>query len=425
MGDPAFKPVVVAPTFNNAGTLGDVVARVVRLGLRVVVVNDGSTDGSADVLARFSPEHVTVVAHAANRGKAAALRTGFAAAAAAGFTHAVTIDTDGQLDPEEIPALLDAARAAPTALVLGRRDDSAAGYPGRSRVGRRISNLGVRLECGLRVDDSQCGFRVYPLGLMGAITCRAGHYGFETEVITRAAWAGCAVVQVPVHCRYLPAERRVSHFRPWADSLRGVAMHFFLIGRALLPWPPHPRWPDARPARPREPLHRRFWNWINPATAWRQLKEHQVGRHQTAAGLAFGVFIANLPAYGFQSLLSLYTAKRLHMHPLPVLIGSHASTPPVGPMLIAAAVGLGHLILHGSLPAMADYDPRHLTLAQVLGILHEWLIGGVLIGLATGSATFLLANMFLRRMLEGDGAGDSADDPPAAPHPAAAAAAGE
>jgi uncharacterized protein (DUF2062 family) len=83
-----------------------------------------------------------------------------------------------------------------------------------------------------------------------------------------------------------------------------------------------------------------------------------VARTEIAAGLAVGVFIANLPAYGLQSVLSLYSARRLHLHPLPVLLGSHLSTPPVGPLLIAAAIGLGHLILHGSLPAWADYDPR-------------------------------------------------------------------
>ena len=117
-----------------------------------------------------------------------ALLSGFAAAQAAGHTHALTIDTDGQLDPAQIPSLLEIAGREPDAFVIGTRDAGSADYPSRSRLGRRVSNLLVRLESGLKVSDSQCGFRVYPLKMMHEIDCRAGRYGFETEVLTRAAW---------------------------------------------------------------------------------------------------------------------------------------------------------------------------------------------------------------------------------------------
>lgn len=243
MSDQDLRPVVIAPTFNNASTVLEIVKGVLARGLDVIVVNDGSSDGTSDLLAGLNDGRVTVLTHAQNRGKAAALWTGFSRAIAAGFSHAVTIDTDGQLDPAEIPILLEAARHAPLALIVGERDVSAKGYPARSRIGRRVSNLLVRLESGVHVQDSQCGFRVYPLGLIGAIPFRAGHYGFETEVITRAGWAGCEIVQAPVTCRYLPEGRRVSHFRPWVDSFRAVAMHAFLLARAICPFPAHARWP--------------------------------------------------------------------------------------------------------------------------------------------------------------------------------------
>src|SRR5687767_3581022 len=108
-----FSPVVITPTYNNCGTLAGVLGRVEALGLPMIVVDDGSTDSTAEVLrewaARRQDGPARVLTHARNRGKADALRTGFAAAAAAGHTHAVTIDTDGQLDPEEIPLLLAVA----------------------------------------------------------------------------------------------------------------------------------------------------------------------------------------------------------------------------------------------------------------------------------------------------------------------------
>lgn len=256
---------VVVPTYNNARTLPDILARLGRLGLGVIVVDDGATDATPAVLAawmraeeeRAGARRVEVLRHACNQGKAAALQSGFAAARRAGYTHAVTIDSDGQLDPEEIPGLVAAARAHPAALVLGVRDASRPDYPARSRWGRAASNWLIRIESGCVVGDSQCGLRVYPLALVGDLPCRAGGFGFETEVITRAAWAGCGIREVNVGCRYFPAVDRVSHFRPWRDTLLSLAMHARLLCGSLWRRRRYAEQWDAHPyARPG--LHRGY-----------------------------------------------------------------------------------------------------------------------------------------------------------------------
>ncbi len=230
-----FRPAVVAPTYNNASTLRDVLKRLETAGLPVFAIDDGSSDQTSSILSEWQHDRHNryIRTHATNLGKAAALLTGFEAARAAGFSHAVSIDTDGQLAPEDIPLLIAAAAAAPAALVLGARDEHAAEYPARSLLGRRVSNLLVRWECGQRVADSQCGLRVYPLDVVAAAKCRAGHFGFETEIIVRLAWAGATVMSLPVTCRYFPAGTRVSHFRPWRDSFRAVSMHARLIADAM------------------------------------------------------------------------------------------------------------------------------------------------------------------------------------------------
>jgi glycosyltransferase involved in cell wall biosynthesis len=388
-----FLPAVVAPTFDNAGTVADIVARIVRHGLTVFVIDDGSTDQTPAVLEAVAREHgVKVIRHPANRGKAAALRTGFEAAAVAGFTHALTIDTDGQLDPEEIPALLDAARQSPRALVIGVRSERAADYPSRSRAGRRVSNLLVRFESGLRVSDSQCGFRVYPLDVVLALDCKAGHFGFETEVITRAGWAGCDVREVPVTCRYFPPEQRVSHFRPWLDSIRAVGMHVRLLARAFSPWPHH----KLLVEREETSLWRRLMTWLDPRRAWRELREQPTAPQEMAAALATGVFIGNLPAYGFQTVLSLYAARRFHLNPLAVVVGSHVSTPPIGPVLIAAAIGVGHWLLHGDwlrIPALHQTWRGWLRLSGSL--LLDWSIGALLVGTILAACAFVISNAVL------------------------------
>lgn len=234
------KAVVVMPTFDNAATLGEVIDSASRLGVSIIVVNDGSTDATAAVLQARSALQtgggLTICHHDRNRGKAAALRTGFDAARAGGFTHAITIDTDGQHSADDLPALLKAAARQPQALVIGTRDEATAGYPSRSRLGRRVSNALVRLESGVTVRDSQCGLRVYPLDLVMRADCQSGHFGFETEIITRAGWAGVPVIGVGVSCKYLAPDQRVSHFKPWRDSLRAVAMHARLMLQMMTAW---------------------------------------------------------------------------------------------------------------------------------------------------------------------------------------------
>jgi glycosyltransferase involved in cell wall biosynthesis len=399
----AFRPVVLVPTYNNARTLEDVLRRIDQNGVPVIVVDDGSRDETGALLQTWKdlesgPEHI-LVTHAINRGKAAALRSGFEEARGQGFSHAVTIDSDGQLAPEEIPKLLEASAREPDAMVLGVRDENEPGYPTKSRLGRRASNLLVRLESGAQVRDSQCGMRVYPLDLIDFVRCRTERYAFETGILTRAAWAGCPFVEVPVTCRYDECER-VTHFRPWVDSWRSVAMHLPLTLRALAPWP-YRRWKRA-PKRERSSasaLGTQFLRSLNPAEAYRELRRDTAASSALAFALGIGVFIANLPAYGFQTALAVYVSKRLHLNPLAMILGTQASIPPIGPLLIAAGIAVGHLILHGSLPAMEDLDVRQLGWGGVIGpVLLDWLVGGVVVGTLMGAATALVSWRIFRRV---------------------------
>lgn len=247
----SFNPVALLPTYHNERTLGDVARRVRAAGLPCIVVDDGCLDGTASVCAELLAQAgrdggpaVTVVRHGRNLGKAAALLSGFGEAQKQGFTHAVTVDTDGQHDPEEIPLLVAAARENPDALILGERGDQVeGGTPWRSLVGRRFSNGLIRLGGGLVVRDSQTGFRVYPVRMAQTLQCRVQRFGFETEILVRLGRAGGRVVRLPITSRYLPAGERVSHFRPWIDSLRWCRMHLALSCEKLAFWKKRPVWP--------------------------------------------------------------------------------------------------------------------------------------------------------------------------------------
>jgi uncharacterized protein (DUF2062 family) len=241
------------------------------------------------------------------------------------------------------------------------------------------------------VEDSQCGLRVYPLELVEAVHCRAGHFSFETEIITRAGWAGFDVVGVPVSCIYLPPGQRVSHLKPVRETIRASWMHLKLMARALTPWP-------LRHGGARKGIGDAFSEaigWLSPLRAWREIRTGGTARIDYATGFAVGVFIANLPVYGVQTLLSLYVARRLHLHPLAVVAGSQVSSPPVGPVLIAAAIALGHVLLHGSLPELSRYDPRNAG-AIIGSVLLEWTVGAVAIGAVLAAMAFALVNLVCR-----------------------------
>lgn len=391
--DVAFRPAIVAPTYNNAGTLLAVLRQVAALNLPMIVVNDGSTDATVEILQSLTDELHTgsplpaavlplhVLRHQFNRGKAAALATGFAYADRSSFTHVVTIDTDGQHDAQQIPALLEAAARHPAALILGTRDPHSAGYPFASRFGRWFSNSLIRLESGINVRDSQCGLRVYPLELIARVPCRCGHFSFETEILTRCGWAHAQVIQTPVSCVYFPRETRVSHFRPVRDSARSLGMHSGLLIGAI------PHWP------------KRFGHWMSPRRAWVDLRGRESARHEFSAGLAIGVFIALLPLYGIQSVVGLFAAKHLRLHPLSVLAGTQISLPIFSPFLIFASIAIGHLVLHGAWPTAEGWQ----TIRASMGTWHmwkslllEWSLGGAILGILLALATYGIARYLFR-----------------------------
>ncbi|HEV8585362.1 MAG TPA: glycosyltransferase family 2 protein [Methylomirabilota bacterium] len=213
---------VLVPAYDEVATIADVVRRA-RVHAPVLVVDDGSTDGTGAAAAAAGAE---VLRHARRLGKAQALRTGFAAARGRGATHVVTLDADGQHAPDEIPALL--AAAGPRTLVVGTRPiGNGALPPGRAEA-IVVAGFFVNWASGLRLADTQSGFRVYPLALFDEVPARHGGFVFETEVLLAAAARGWTVCEIPV--RALPRVAARSRFRPVAD---GVAIGAHLGGRAL------------------------------------------------------------------------------------------------------------------------------------------------------------------------------------------------
>jgi predicted LPLAT superfamily acyltransferase len=233
----------------------------------VLVCDDGSTDGSGQVAAAAG---ATVLRHLRNEGKGVALRTLLSEAKLQGFRHAISMDGDGQHLAADLPTLANALVDEPGALVVGIRDLKAAGAPASSEFGRRSSNWWIWFETGLRVTDTQSGFRAYPVPEVCDLGAGHRRYEFETDVLLRAAWAGIPIRSRPIHVVYPPG--RVSHFRLVLDNIRIVALNTGVVLRHPLPLPLGKSL-FRIPRRPGWSLFEiRRWGWLGGAgPLWRAL----------------------------------------------------------------------------------------------------------------------------------------------------------
>jgi len=209
------RAAAVVPAYQAEPVVGEVIEGLVRLWPEpdaVFLVDDGSTDGTVAVAERAGAH---VIRHPRNMGKGAALRTGMRLARERGFDVAVTVDADGQHPPEE--ALRMHQRCPnPAALVLGIRDLQAANAPRNSQMSNKFSNLVLSGFTGRWLSDTQCGLRRYPIDATLALGSQEDGYGFEAEVIIRAAMTEMPIVELPIRVIYPPVEERISHF----DSVR-------------------------------------------------------------------------------------------------------------------------------------------------------------------------------------------------------------
>ena len=235
-GTGSFRPVAVIPVYNHGAAIGGVVARVRESGLRCMLVDDGSDASCAavlDALAR-APD-VTLLRLPKNQGKGGAMMAGLRAAQAAGYTHALQIDADGQHDAGDIPIFLALAAQSPAALICGVPvyDDS---IPAARLYGRSFAHLWLWLSCLSReIGDSMCGFRVYPLASVVALIDSVNlgrRMDFDSEVLVRLHWRGVAAVNVRTRVTY--PHDGVSHFRYGADNVLIVAMYVRLVFGMLL-----------------------------------------------------------------------------------------------------------------------------------------------------------------------------------------------
>ncbi|MCA6067457.1 DUF2062 domain-containing protein [Chryseobacterium sp. RG1] len=370
------KICVLIPTYNNEKTLKRVIDGVLEYTDNIIVVNDGSTDSTAQILQNYPA--IDVISLPENKGKGNGLRTGFKKAKQSGFDYAITIDSDGQHYPDDIPVFVQALlEENEDILLIGNRNMSQDGIPKKSSFGNRFSNFWFWFETGIRLEDTQSGYRLYPLHKIPK-KYFTPKFEFEIEIIVRTAWRHVPVKNVPIKVLYDPAER-VSHFRPFKDFTRISILNTILVTITLLYIIP-----------------RNFINNFRKKSFRRFIKEDVLesdGTNRTKAfSVALGVFIGLSPFWGFQTLLVISLSVLLKLNKVLAFVASNVSLPPFIPFVIAASLFLGAPFVSGD----SDIFSQELNFDLVKNNLLQYIIGSMILAsggsVISGIATFLFLN---------------------------------
>ena len=304
------KICVIIPVFNNEKTIKSVVCECKNFVEKVIVIDDGSTDKTSQIVGKIAD--IIYYKFPQNKGKGAAIKKGFEIALQNGFSHAITMDGDGQHFAQWIEIAINECKKNPENLLVGARIGEVIGEsaPSKNVFARKFGNLWIKIYTGFSLSDTQSGFRVYPVEKMKNIKFKTDRFEFEQEVLVKSAWAGIKLAQFTIPQFYQPREERVSHYRVFRDSVR---ISWFFTKTAFAK------------------IHFVFIN---------ELKSN-VSPQKAAFSFAVGVFFGILPIYGFQipAALAVSTVAKLN-RPLSAL-GTMISAPPLLPFIFIAALWLG------------------------------------------------------------------------------------
>ncbi|BDD02126.1 DUF2062 domain-containing protein [Persicobacter psychrovividus] len=353
-----YKVCVLIPTYNNEQTLAALINDVLSYTSDIIIVNDGATDQTAEILSTYPL--LEIVSYQPNKGKGYALRKGFKHALNLGYERAITIDSDGQHYPEDFIQFFDVLEKQPDALIVGARNMTVENVPSKSNFGNRFSNFWYFVETTDRLSDTQSGFRLYPIKLIQDIKFVGNKFEFEVEVLVRSNWKGITVTETPVKVYYPKQEERVSHFRPGKDFFRISVLNTVLTTLALL--------------------------WYLPLKFIKSLSVERIkslivsnildsgqSNMKVSCAIAFGLFMGIVPFWGFQILLGLFFAHLLKLNKGIVVLFSNISIPPMIPLIIFGSLQLGSMIFNGHW-ATLSYS-SDLSLESISKITLSYVIG--------------------------------------------------
>lgn len=373
---------VLIPTYNNDQSLQEVIESVkTYAGQHLLIVNDGSTDSTAQILAQY-PD-ILQLSYEPNAGKGIAMRRGFKFLLERDYDFAITLDSDGQHYAKDLTTFVDALMKDKNTLYIGARNMGQENVPTKSSFGNKFSSFWLWVETGIRLSDTQSGYRLYPIRAISKLTFITRRYEFEVEVLARAAWAGLDLKCLPIDVYYPPAEERVSHFRPFWDFFRISVLNTFLCILAFIWYRP-----------------KLFFRRLKKKNLKQYLKEEffrvQAPNSVKSAAVGYGLFWGIFPAWGFQLAIGLPTAALLRL-PVPlVFLAANISIPPMIPFILYASFWTGALVLGGNQGDLSLSQMNNLDVIQTN--IYQYSIGAVVLAIVAGIVGGLLSYLILQQL---------------------------
>ena len=374
----AVKYCILMPTYNNATKLPAVLDQIVAFTSDVIVVNDGSTDDTAEILSSY--EQITCLTHDQNQGKGVALRNGFEKAISMAYDYAITIDSDGQHKPEDLPAIIQKMNEHKGSVIMGSRNMAQDGVPGASSFGNNFSNFWFWAETGIKLPDTQTGFRAYPLAPIAAKKWFTAKFEFEIEVIVRLAWEGVSFVAQPISVIY--EEDRITHFRKFRDFTRISILNTFLVIAALAFFLPR--------LKIKTFSLRNTWNKFKT-----ELIKNKDNPIKMSASVGLGLFFGIFPIWGFQMLVAFAIASLFKLNRLVVLFSSNISIPPMLPIIIFSSFLCGApFVSH----AIDFKNLNDISLDSIHEQYIQYMVGSTILSVLLFLLGFLITFIFMKML---------------------------
>jgi len=355
--------LIVIPTFNNIRTIESVTLDAVKTGYDLLIVNDGSDDGtekSIDKLSNFTIHLKN------NSGKGAAIIKAAKWAKKNNYSHIITIDADGQHNPSEIINFIPKIQSNPMTIVVGTRNFNQETIPGSSRFGRKFSNFWLKAACGVSIPDSQSGFRAYPVDAILKLKCKDTRYNFEIEILAKAAWAGLDILSTDISVHYSDKTKESSHFHPLKDNFRISLTYTKLVTRNFIPIPHKILFGQSHKEKMKD-------FFFKPIKTFKELIKERTSAKELGLASALGILLAVLPLVTIHSVAILFCATRLKLNRIMAISVSHFCMPPIVP---AICVEVGYYALHGKF--LTDFNLNTLGY-HFLDRVGDYLLGTIIV----------------------------------------------